>query len=149
MAAWPARDEPGELAIGDVGFGGQPGRVGPGPGGRTGAERGGVRAGAGVADRPDGARVAADIGRRGPAGAGNPGRRQHGELGRDPVTGYVLSQTDFLGRTTTFQRDALGYVTSEAPPSAVWTWWNAPMFFLAALLALTTEWVLRKQKNLV
>jgi YD repeat-containing protein len=87
-------------------------------------------------------------------GAGRPVReiRADGSTAswvRDPVTGYVLSQTDFLGRTTTFQRDALGYVTSEAPPAAVWTWWNAPMFFLAALLALTTEWVLRKQKNLV
>jgi YD repeat-containing protein len=28
----------------------------------------------------------------------------------------VLSRTDFLGRTTTFQRDALGYVTSEMLP---------------------------------
>jgi hypothetical protein len=34
-------------------------------------------------------------------------------------------------------------------PSAAWTWWNSVMFFLAALLALMTEWVLRKQKNLV
>ena len=42
-----------------------------------------------------------------------------------------------------------GRVRMKAPPSAAWTWWNAPMFFLAALLALTTEWVLRKQKNLV
>jgi von Willebrand factor type A domain/Aerotolerance regulator N-terminal len=40
-------------------------------------------------------------------------------------------------------------VRMKAPPSAAWTWWNAPMFFLAALLALATEWVLRKQKNLV
>ena len=42
-----------------------------------------------------------------------------------------------------------GRVRMKAPPSAAWTWWNAPMFFLAALLALTVEWVLRKQKNLV
>jgi hypothetical protein len=40
-------------------------------------------------------------------------------------------------------------VRMKAPPSAAWTWWSTPMFFLAALLALTTEWVLRKQKNLV
>jgi hypothetical protein len=42
-----------------------------------------------------------------------------------------------------------GRVRMKAPPSAAWTWWNAPMFFLAPLLAVTTEWVLRKQKNLV
>ena len=36
---------------------------------------------------------------------------------RDPLTGYVLSQTDFLGRITTFQNDAQGYVTSETLPS--------------------------------
>ena len=42
-----------------------------------------------------------------------------------------------------------GRVRMKAPPSAAWTWWNAPMFFLAALLLLTTEWVLRKQRNLV
>jgi YD repeat-containing protein len=35
---------------------------------------------------------------------------------RDALTGYVLSQTDFLGRTTTFQVDALGYVTSATLP---------------------------------
>jgi hypothetical protein len=32
----------------------------------------------------------------------------------------------------------------KARRSAEWTWWNAPMFFLAALLVPTTEWVLRK-----
>jgi hypothetical protein len=42
-----------------------------------------------------------------------------------------------------------GRVRMKAPPSAAWTWWNAPMFFPAALLALTTERFLRKQKNLV
>ncbi len=35
---------------------------------------------------------------------------------RDPVTGYVTSQTDFLGRTTSFVNDAQGYVTSETLP---------------------------------
>ena len=42
-----------------------------------------------------------------------------------------------------------GRVRMKAPPSSAWTWWNSPLFFLAALLLLTTEWVLRKQRNLV
>jgi YD repeat-containing protein len=35
---------------------------------------------------------------------------------RDPNSGYVTSQTDFLGRVTSFVNDAQGYVTQETLP---------------------------------
>ena len=60
---------------------------------------------------------------------------------------YTVANADDLLQDKNLRSDAR--VPLPAPVGSAWLVWAFPLFFLLALLALSTEWVLRKQKNLV
>ncbi len=60
---------------------------------------------------------------------------------------YTVANADDAAQDKNLRADAR--VRLQAPSGSAWMFWAFPVFFLMALLALTTEWVLRKQRNLV
>ncbi len=60
---------------------------------------------------------------------------------------YTVANADDLLNDKNLRTDVR--VRHKSPAKTVWLFWAFPLFFLAALLMLTAEWILRKQKNLV
>ena len=60
---------------------------------------------------------------------------------------YTIADADGLLRDKNLRADAR--VRLQAPSGSAWVFWAFPAFFALALMLLTAEWVLRKQKNLV
>ena len=60
---------------------------------------------------------------------------------------YTIANADDLLGDKNLRTDVR--VRHKSPAKTTWLFWAFPPFFLAALLTLTAEWVLRKQKNLV